>query len=472
MKKSPIIIFIVTAVFLTGCSKPLALNPKKTQTVAEETQLETPNEAPNEDESFSNAEKLLGVDEMMDIILREAPEDFFGNYVIDENFLVFIVGNYGSDILKQLCEGMNSEGKELWYKLTGRSIHTLMCDYYFSTGLKPDMVEKVYYQDCANDDKIIMDFTGDINLGENMGAVMRLDKEGISLKDCFDEDTLNEMRGADIFVVNNECTLSTKGTALEGKAYTFRGNPERVSNLLDIGTDVAGLANNHIYDYGEEALLETVETLESAGIPTTGAAKNLEEASKPVYFICNGRKIAIIATTEIERSTNYTKAATETTAGTLKCLEPAYVNSLIRKTKRVSDYVVVFVHWGTEGDENYGWDQVNLSEGFQLAGADAVIGGHTHCLQGMGYVEDMPVAYSLGNYWFSSTTNLPGGYNTGLAQLVITNDLQTTLRFIPCRFVHGKVKMLHDDEAQNIYKYLTNISTNVHLDENGIVIKN
>jgi len=458
-------------ILFTGCSKPIALNPRKIQETVE-TSPEAPTENTEEDNSSSNAEKLLGVEEIMELMLSEAPKAFLGGYPVDAGFLTFIVGNYGTDVLRELCDGMNTESKELWYTLTGRSIHTLMCDYYFSTGLEPDMVEKVYYKDCANDDKIIMDFTGDINLGENMGAVTRLDREGITLKDCFDEDTLNEMTGADILVVNNECTLSTKGEPLAGKAYTFRGNPERVSNLLEIGADVAGLANNHIFDYGEEALLETVETIENAGIPTSGAAKNLEEASKPVYFICNGRKIAVIATTEIERSTNYTRAATEDTAGTLKCLDPAYVNSVIRETKKISDYVVVFVHWGTEGEENYGWDQVNLSEGFEMAGADAVIGGHTHCLQGMGYVQDMPVVYSLGNYWFSSTANLPGGYNTGLAQLEITNDLQTTLRFIPCRFVHGEVKMLHDDEAVNIYNYLTSISTNVHLDENGNVIKN
>ena len=471
MKKSLIILLVLATLIFAGCSQPIELNPKKIIEVAEE-QPQIESEISDDDKSFSNAEKLLGVEDYMRLIISEAPSGFLGDYEIDEGFLTYIVGNYGSDILKELCESMNSEGKELWYKLTGRSIHTLMCDYYFSTGLKPEMVEKVYYKDCASDDKIIMDFTGDINLGENMGAVMRMDREGLSLKDCFDEDTLNEMRGADIFVVNNECTLSTKGVPLEGKAYTFRGDPNRASNLIEIGADVAGLANNHIYDYGEEALLETVETLENAGIPTTGAAKNLEEASKPVYFICNGRKIAVIATTEIERSTNYTRAATEDSAGTLKCLEPAYVNSLIKNTKKICDYVVVFVHWGTEGDENYGWDQINLSEGFQMAGADAVIGGHTHCLQGMGYVGNMPVVYSLGNYWFSSTANLPGGYNTGLAQLEITNDLETTLRFIPCRFTSGEVKMLHGDEARNIYNYLTSISTDAHLDEDGNVIKN
>lgn len=467
MRKSFLAVLVASLVLFTGCGETAIVVPKII-TVPEETKEP---ETEEKDSPSLNEGKLLGVEDVMNLILTESPASFLGGYAVDEGFLTYIVGTYGSDTLRELSDRMN-EGKEVWYELTGRSIHTLMCDYFLSTGLEPDMVERVYYKDCANDDKIIMDFTGDINLGEGMGAVTRMDKEGITLKDCFDADTLEEMQSADILVVNNECTLSTKGSPLEGKAYTFRGNPERVSNLIEIGADFAGLANNHIYDFGPDALLETVETIENAGIPTSGAAKNLEEASKPVYYICNGRKIAVIATTEIERSTGYTKAATEDSPGTLKCLEPAYVNSVIRRTKRISDYVVVFVHWGTEGEENYAWDQVNLSEGFQMAGADAVIGGHTHCLQGMGFYGDMPVVYSLGNYWFSSTANLPGGYNTGLAQLEITNDLETTLRFIPCRFTSGEVKMLHGDEARNIYNYLTSISTDAHLDEDGNVIKN
>ena len=60
------------------------------------------------------------------------------------------------------------------------------------------------------------------------------------------------------------------------------------------------LANNHVWDYGEEALLDTLETVKQAEIPYVGAGRNLEEAMKPVYFIANGRKIAMVSATQIE----------------------------------------------------------------------------------------------------------------------------------------------------------------------------
>lgn len=85
------------------------------------------------------------------------------------------------------------------------------------------------------------------------------------------------MQNADLMCLNNEFTYSTNGTPMEGKAYTFRANPERVAILQEMGVDIVTLANNHVYDYGKKALLDTFITLEEADIDYFGAGKNLEE---------------------------------------------------------------------------------------------------------------------------------------------------------------------------------------------------
>ena len=103
---------------------------------------------------------------------------------------------------------------------------------------------------------------------------------------------------------------------------TVRAAPSRGEVLQQLGADIVSLANNHVYDYGEEALLDTMDTLEQAQIPYVGAGRNLEEAEKIVYFIANGRKIAIVAATQIERSYSYTKEATKDSPGVLKNLKP------------------------------------------------------------------------------------------------------------------------------------------------------
>lgn len=84
-----------------------------------------------------------------------------------------------------------------------------------------------------------------------------------------------------------------------------------VQLLSEFGADIVSLANNHTYDYGEIGLLDTMSYLNEAGIPYVGAGKNIDEASKIVYYVVNGRKVAIISATQIERTTRYTKAATE-----------------------------------------------------------------------------------------------------------------------------------------------------------------
>ena len=255
---------------------------------------------------------------------------------------------------------------------------------------------------------------------------------------------------------------------MEGKDHVLRADPSRVKNLEAFGTDLAGLANNHVYDYGEEALLDTLDTLTNAEIPYVGAGRNLEEASRPVYFIANGRKIAIVAATQIERSTNYTREATDTSPGVLKALDPEKFTQVIKDAKKNSDLVIAFVHWGTEGDSDFGADQVSLAKAFADAGADAIVGGHTHCLQGFSYVEDVPVIYSLGNFWFSQRT-----LDTGLLQLLIDTDGDITYRFLPCVQQDLKTSLVTDEQKkQEILSYMERISSGVTLDEDGYLIKN
>lgn len=118
-----------------------------------------------------------------------------------------------------------------------------------------------------------------------------MDRQPDGIYDYLSSDLMLELQSADILLINNEFTYSNRGTPLAGKAYTFRAAPSRVEVLQQLGADIVSLANNHVYDYGEEALLDTMDTLEQAQIPYVGAGRNLEEAEKIVYFIANGRKL-------------------------------------------------------------------------------------------------------------------------------------------------------------------------------------
>lgn len=471
------LIFVVCMSLLSGCGFF-----RGNQNVREESN--NVNTVPIEDKKDVSGENTVSNDnavseenntsepeitEVLEEILDKATKDLTGDYCMDDSFLLWLAGQYERESLYALQQAVQEKpGRmESWYEITGKSIHVLWVEYCRDTGIYEYYLDKVYEKECSDEKQVVMDFTGDINLAEDWSSTRYLDRQGGEIRNCFSDALWEEMQSVDILMINNEFAFSRRGTALSGKAYTFRADPERISNIIEIGTDVLSLANNHVYDYGEEALLDTLETIEEAGIPYVGAGRNLEEAMKPVYFIANGRKIAIVSATQIERSMNYTKEATDETAGVLKTLNPDKFLSVIEEAKACSDYVIAFVHWGTENTNNYGGDQVELGRKFIDAGADAIIGGHTHCLQGFDYYNGKPIIYSLGNYWFNDRT-----IDTGLSQLVIhTDNGEMDFRFLPC-IQRGCITSLVEDEGekQRILNFMQRISASgILVGEDGII---
>lgn len=243
-------------------------------------------------------------------------------------------------------------------------------------------------------------FAGDINLDDNWCVMQNYYAGGEDLSKVIDSNYLSEMQNADIFWVNNEFTFSDRGTPTENKAYTFRSKPENVKLLKEMGADIVGLANNHIYDYGKDAFLDTLDTLDTAGILYVGAGKNLDEAKAPVYIEKDGITIAYVAASRAEKI-KLTPQATETEPGILRCYDNSLFVESIKEARQNADYVIALPHWGTEYATTLEEAQINGAKEYIDAGADIVIGAHTHCVQGIGSYNEKPIVYSLGNFWFN-----------------------------------------------------------------------
>ena len=417
--------------------------------------------------------EIVDLTDAWDTILNNSTLAFIGGHPIDESFLAMITSEYGDEVIEEIASYANFQTPEIWYQLTGKSIHVLWYEYCMSTGLQSYSYDKTYVVDEEIDGDIVLDFTGDLSFAEGIATTEFMDNQINGVRDCFSADLLQEMQSADILLANNEFTYTNRGTPLAGKAYTFRADPSRASLLEELGVDVVSVANNHVYDYDEIGFLDTLNTLNENGMPYVGAGVNLEEARKPIYFIVGGRKIAICAATQIERTLNYTKEATGVSPGVMKCLHPEAFCETIAEAKANADYVIVFPHWGTEGTANYGGDQVALARAFVEAGADVIIGGHTHCLQTIEYMDDVPIFYSLGNYWFSTTGNMPTAYDTGLAQIRIKRDGAIDAYFIPCRFNAGVTSLLDSEDMaySNIIDSLNTLSGSATIDKEGHISK-
>ena len=398
-----------------------------------------------------------------DILLERGTKKFYEGYPVDDTFLHWVTKEFGEsvilDLAYRLYEGYDST--RLWYYHTGNTMHVLWLEYCKDLQSYTYYLKNVKWIACAGD-TVTIDFTGDINLTDDWCTMAEAANRTNGIYDCIAPEITKELQSADLSVINNEFVFSDRGEPLAGKSYTFRSKTANISMLEVFGADVANLANNHVYDFGPEALLDTIENLENAKITTMGAGANIHKASEICYFVANGKKIALVTATQIERYSNYTKEATETTPGVLKTKNPELYNAVIRKAAANSDYVIAYIHWGTEGRYNYANDQYSLAQGFVEAGADVVIGGHPHRVQGVEYIENVPVMFSLGNFWFST-----GTLYTMIAQVRIDADGELAIRSIPCIQRNLTTSMLSEEESDAFYKFMADISKNVVIDKKG-----
>ncbi len=257
----------------------------------------------------------------------------------------------------------------------------------------------------AADDCFSLAFAGDILFDPGYSIMGKIKQNGGAISGVIGQSLLSYMQGADITVVNNEFPYSTRGTPTEGKTFTFRAEPSSAALLNDMGVDAVTLANNHAYDYGADALVDSLTALDNVGVVHLGAGNNIEEASHPIYYTSqNGIKVAIISATQIERLDNPdTKGATDNSPGVFRCLDITRLLNRIKEAKDSGAFVVVCIHWGTENKEEIDWWQEKQAPEIVGAGADLIIGAHPHILQKIDYINGVPVVYSLGNYLFNST---------------------------------------------------------------------
>lgn len=317
------------------------------------------------------------------------------------------------------------------------------------------------------DDKevVTLGFVGDILFDDEYAIMANLINRGGTIEKGISQELLSKMQEVDILIANNEFPYTRRGTPTEGKTYTFRADPDTVAYLHDMGVDVAVLANNHIFDFGEEGLLDSLDTLTAAGIPYIGAGRDLKEASAPLYFIANDIKIAVVAATQIERlDSPDTRGAGENISGVFRCLNPEKLYEVVAEAKENSDFVIVYIHWGTENVAEPDWAQLEQGAGLAEAGADLVIGAHPHCLQGITYQGETPVIYSLGNFWFNSRT-----VDTGMLQAEITKDGLKSIRFLPAIQSDCRVKLADETESKRILSYISELSPGVQIDAQGYV---
>lgn len=391
--------------------------------------------------------------------------DEYSKSLITAEFVDFLHSEFGDGVVLRLRDALLSGdfSKDSWHAITGNTA-AVLSDMY-SGALdenSPNYRSDIKVIDAGSDGAVIR-IVGDICFADNWRIAPQIGENGIY--DVMSENTVELLRSADVFLANNEFTYSTRGEPLKNKYYTFRAHPDRVQHMLEIGADIVSLANNHAYDYGEDAFADTLATLKNAGLPYIGGGENAEEAAKPYYFIVGGRKYAFSAATRAEKYI-LTPEAKENSSGVMRTYDPEKYLEVIRSAEEQCDYNIVYVHWGTEGSHEIEDKLYRLGCQYIDAGADIVVGAHAHVLQGIQFYSGVPIVYNLGNFLFNAKT-----MDTGILEVGISDGGSCTYRFIPAIQKNCYVQTVDGTEKERILKFMEDISVDVTFDTEGYFVE-
>ena len=308
---------------------------------------------------------------------------------------------------------------------------------------------------------------GDISLADNWEVMPQYDNRGKGVNGILSDEVLKIMRESDFMVANSEFTVSNRGSKIPGKYYTFRAKPERLSIYGDMGVDLVTLANNHVYDFGPLAFSDMLDSFEAIKMPYVGAGRNLKEAKKPYYLtLPDGYRVAFVNATRAEKWGIDTPGATATTGGVLLCYDTAEFIDTIKEAKANSDYVIAIIHWGTEGSHQLEQVQKTTAKDYLNAGADIVVGGHAHALQGVDYNGGKPIVYNLGDFIFNNGTE-----DTGILQIKFLAEGGVKYYFLPGQQTNVYTSLLSGDaRTQKIDEILSWDGSNAKILADGEIV--
>ena len=313
-------------------------------------------------------------------------------------------------------------------------------------------------------EKFTLGFTGDVCFAENYKIYQLAKKNNRELLNCFSPTLLEQLQAVDFLTVNCESSVSNRGAALAGKGYTFRTSVATAKVFKEMGADLIGLANNHVYDFGKDAFLDTLDAFSEMNLPTVGAGRNAEEAYAPYILEKNGIKVAFVATSREEKQ-YFTPVAEGENPGISGCYVLTRACSAIEVAKAQADFVIVYAHFGYEYNTVIEPAQQQAAYAFIDAGADLVVGAHPHILQGIEAYKGKMVFYSLGNFLFNDKD-----LDTVLLKVTLEGKDRVSYNLVPCRQTGGVVSDCGGTvEGERSLQALRRLSSGIAVDREGNV---
>jgi poly-gamma-glutamate capsule biosynthesis protein CapA/YwtB (metallophosphatase superfamily) len=261
---------------------------------------------------------------------------------------------------------------------------------------------------------ITVALAGDTMLGRGVAEALR-DRPPESL---VAPELVEVIQAADLFVLNLECCISERGSPwpAPGKPFFFRAPPVAVRTLLHLGVSCVTVANNHALDYGREALADTLDHLEEAGIAPVGAGPDEEAARRPAVLEADGFKLAVVGLTDHPSDFAAGPDSPGVAFADLRAGVPAWVEDTIRAAE--ADAVLVTPHWGPNMTPEPVRHVRRAAETLLRGGASLVAGHSAHVFHGI----SGRVLFDLGDFLDDYAVDPVLRNDLGLLWLVTLDD--------------------------------------------------
>ena len=306
---------------------------------------------------------------------------------------------------------------------------------------------------------IHLTFAGDVIMAGNVEKMLiekGYDYPYTELKDLFLRD--------DYTIANLETPVTTRGTPPTNKAFVYKSPPAALPALKAAGIDAVNLANNHSMDQGVEGLLDTFAALDENQIEYVGAGVDSARAYAPVYVEKNGIRVAIFGFSRVIPEVSW--YAGKNKPGVAATYDPTQAIQAIQEARPKADLIVVIPHWGEERKDFPLDNQKELARAYIDAGADLIVGGHPHVIQGLEQYKDKWIAYSLGNFIFTRSTE-PRTWESIVLQASCTKTGKCELRAIPFHAELARAVPMNEADGAALLNRLQSISTDVQIDADG-----
>jgi poly-gamma-glutamate capsule biosynthesis protein CapA/YwtB (metallophosphatase superfamily) len=242
--------------------------------------------------------------------------------------------------------------------------------------------------------------TGDVMLGRNVD-----ERQQCRPAEVVWGNVLDRLRGLEGLFINLECCLSTRGErwTRTHRPFHFRADPEwAIQALTAADVDCCALANNHLLDFGDVALADTIDHLDGTDIAHTGAGRDIEEALEPACVSLDGFDVAVVSLTD--NTPEY--AADEDSHGIVRVecdIENDRTRNLVgealsRAKERNPDLLVASLHWGPNMVEEPPAEFEAFGHWLVDQGVDLVHGHSAHVFQGIDVYDGVPILYDTGDF--------------------------------------------------------------------------